>query len=615
MTNGLAIRLSRENAAFRTLVGSNMLFNGVGAIGEIFIVPEENSVFLNLYEKNINFFLKELHFDSPYLYKKFYSHGAIFAIKTEIDLIYVGVAILECAFKQALAETNTSNELNLTDELQKLRDLYFQYLDFKLRTIFSRAHDLELNAFYVDDIVTLGSGAGSWSFRVNAIDLKTIPWDKIYNVPTVAVTGSNGKTTTVILAKFIAEQSGCRVGYSSTEKVMIGDEIIEEGDLSGPYGASLILGDKSVGIAILELARGGLSKRGIGVMNLNAAVVTNVSEDHIGLNGIDNISQLAKIKFLIQNKVAKNGYHVINLDDELSRDFIKTLPAARIFFSQKMKSHEIIAFLVRENDLACFIEDHILTVLTHYKNEPYTYSEVYANTDPRIDPESHSNMTSNQGKKNITKIVDIRHVPLTYNGLATHNVENVLAATCLSIAIGCSYENIKNGLLNFNANKQNKGRLNIFSMNGYKNTIMIVDYAHNVAAVNGVIEFAKNAVGREAKVTLLVGLTGDRIFMIDDMAKMISGHNLDFIMLKAFNSRLRGAEVNEVATLLKNSLVKYGVSMDKLLDTVEFELEAIDKFLTNLEDNHAYIILSQDEIAQVVEKIEKFNCERVTFNE
>lgn len=622
MTKGLAPKLSLENAAFRTLVGTNILFDGVGAISEIFIDPERNRAFLVLYEKNINFFLRKFHFDLPCLYKNFYFKGAIFALKTEIDLVCVGLGILECAFKQTLAESDVSCQFSLNEELQKLHALCFQYLDFKLRIMFSRARKRGLNAFYTDDTVTLGSGTGSWSSKIRLIDFENIPWDKIYNIPAVAITGSNGKTTTVILTKFIAEQAGNRVGYSSTESVVIAAKIIEEGDLSGPYGASLVLCDKNVDMAILELARGSIAKRGINITNLNAAVVTNLSNDHIGINGIDNISQLAKTKFLIQNKVARNGYHIINLDDELSRNFIEILPEARIFFSQKMKVEEIAAFLERKDDLACFIEDNILTVLMCHRNEFYSrdYGDIDANCHLVTNVGSVSNMDSSQlrndrvgksdrdfGYDNI-KIVDIRDVPLTYNSLAVHNIENILAATCLSLALGCSYANIKKGLLDFNANVQNKGRLNIFLMNGYKNTLMIVDYAHNIASVNSVIKFAKNAVGQGAKITLLIGLTGDRIFMIDDMAKMLSEHNLDFIMLKTFNSRLRGAKVNEVARLLKNSLVKHGVSVNKLLNTVEFEVDATDKFLDSLEDNHAYLILSQDEIAQVIEKIEKFNA-------
>lgn len=576
---------SKEDASFRTLVGTNILFNGIGAIGEIFFNPSENCDFIKLYTENLNSLIREFKFDPQFLYKKSYSQGIIFALKTEIDLIYVGREILELAFNQTFAIFYNDSEFNFSNELEKLHELYKKEFNLLLRNLFHETLKRNINIFYEDNIVTLGSGTGLYSFNLSKNNVENIPWNKIYNIPAVAVTGSNGKTTTVILTKFIAEQSGKTVGYSSTERIMIADHIQEIGDLSGPYGAREILGNKNVDIAVLELARGSITKRGVGANNLLATVVTNVSADHIGLNGIDDIHDLAKAKFLIHNAIIKNGYHIINLDDQLSHNFILQLEHSHIVFSSKMNMKEISSFLKNEHDLACFIENDILTVL----NKKLT--------------------NSNQNNFTLTKtpIINIKDIPLTYHGLANHNIDNVLAATCLSIALNCSYANIKKGLLDFDATKLNQGRLNIFSMNGYKNTLMIVDYAHNVASVDSIIKFAKSAVGIKAKITLLIGLTGDRIFMIDDMVQMIIAHNIDFVMLKAFNTKLRGAKTGEVAKLMEDSLIKYGFPNSKLLDTVEVEMDAVDTFLDSLEDDHAYIVLSQEEIEKVVNKIEKFN--------
>lgn len=564
--------LTKEEASFRTLIGTNMFFDGVGAIAELFIESKNNSNFISTYEENINLFTSQLNFSIEKLYKRVYTKGVIYAIATTFDLKYVAREILETAFNKTLAHFY-HEDFDLDASIKDLELLNKKEFNLFLRSIYSEASHRLVEMSFDENILSLGSGSGLYQVNLLENPEPQIPWECIYNIPSVAVTGSNGKTTTVILTKFISEQSGKTVAYSSTERIMVGNEIIEKGDLSGPYGARAILNNKNVDVAVLEFARGGITRRGLGTNYVDAAVVINVSNDHIGLNGIDDIHDLAQAKFLIHHAVKPNGYNIVNLDDPLSLGFIEKLPNNKIFLSRKLDFSAIQKFM-KTNDLACFIVNDILTVFMGQEQTP---------------------------------IMDIKDILLTFRGLATHNIENVLAATALSIALKCSLEDIKNGLLHFNATELNKGRFNIFHMKQYENTIMIVDYAHNVAAVENIIKFAKNAIGPNGQVTLLIGLTGDRIFMIDEMSQLIVDSKVDYLMLKTFNSRLRGASVGEVANLMENSLIKLGFNKAKFLPTVNTELEALEKIFSNLENDHAYVVLSQDDIEEVVQKIQEFN--------
>lgn len=186
-----------------------------------------------------------------------------------------------------------------------------------------------LPVFEDDEEVSVGGGAGSLSWRLDALPaVKEIPWSSLHDVPTVLVTGSNGKTTTVRLLAAMASAAGAVPGYSSTEGVFVAGRAVARGDYSGPAGARVVLRCPEVTLAVLETARGGILRRGLAVTRANAAVVTNISADHFGEYGIENAEDLAETKLVVARAVAGGGTLVLNADDATLMAAAARLPHA-----------------------------------------------------------------------------------------------------------------------------------------------------------------------------------------------------------------------------------------------------------------------------------------------
>ncbi len=193
----------------------------------------------------------------------------------------------------------------------------------------------------------MGAGAGGRSFHAGALpDVAEVPWEELHDIPTAIVTGSNGKTTTVRLLAACARRHGWHAGYNCTDGVFLDDEVLATGDYSGPAGARMVLRERRTQAAILETARGGILRRGIAVSQANTAVVTNVSADHFGEYGIDDLEGLADVKLAVAAVVSDSGMLVLNADDAQLRaargrsgTAIRALPAARLVCRRQRSGH------------------------------------------------------------------------------------------------------------------------------------------------------------------------------------------------------------------------------------------------------------------------------------
>jgi UDP-N-acetylmuramate-alanine ligase len=566
----------RDALVIRILAGTNMFFSSVGAISEIVTRDEHKQEFANDYDAVLRKMLNELGWDDVPIYKRVYSRGIIMAIPTEFDLTYAACKILGIAFEIAATKYNKTDELDFAEELEYLEYIISKERHMTLRNIYNEAKARLLNVYLDQNIISIGSGKGAYIANIDEIACDDIPWGKIYEIPSVMVTGTNGKTTTVRLTSFISQHAGKCVGYCSTDWVMINGEVVSEGDLSGPHGNRRVMTNPDVDVAVLEVARGGIVKRGLATSNVDGAVVMNVSEDHLGVNGIDDVMDLARAKFTVQNAVRPGGHNIVNLDDEISCSFIDSLPRARAFFSQKLAADEVIKFIKTSDDYACFIEDNKFMVYRH-------------------------------GEKHV--IAKVNDVDLTYNGIAKHNIENVLAAICLSVELGRSYAEITAGLHAFRNDEHNHGRFNMFDVKGFKDSKIFVDYGHNFASVDNMLKFARSIANADTKITVLLGLSGDRKFMVDKIANSVVQHKIDYVIVKMFTNHLRGAEVGELAEFLQERLLKRGFDTKNIVATVDQEIEALGLVLANMEANHLYIMLCQDQAAEVINAIKKYNNE------
>lgn len=562
----------KDTLAIRVLAGTNVFFSGVGAIAEYVTRSEQKLEFAQAFEIELRKVLDALDWDDVQIYKKIYSRGVIFAIPTEFDYSYAGCKILTVAFDIVAARFNGQPELDFEEEIDYLRYVLSRERYITLRNIYNEAQDRSLNVYYHEDKITIGSGKGSFTADIAEVGFDDVPWDNIYDIPSVLVTGTNGKTTTVRLTSFISQHAGKTVGYCSTDWVMINGNIVSQGDLSGPNGNRTVMTNPDVDVAVLEVARGGIVKRGLATSHVNGAVVMNVSEDHLGVNGIDSVHDLAAAKFVVQDAVRPGGTNIFNLDDQISTEFINSFDNPRAVFSQKLSFAEVSNYIRNDDDYACLVEDNSFYVFK--ANQKYFVAKV-------------------------------NEVDLTYNGIAKHNIENVLAAICLSISLGRTYEEIRAGLLSFRNDIHNHGRFNMFDV---KNNKILVDYGHNFASVDNMLKFARSIAKPTSKITVLLGFSGDRKFMINNIAKSVIENKVDHVILKLFTSHLRGADVGELAQMLRGSLLRHGFPESQIVATVDTEMEALDIILSNLGEDNIYILLCQDEASEIIDKINEFKA-------
>jgi cyanophycin synthetase len=342
-------------------------------------------------------------------------------------------------------------------------------------------------------------------------------------IPVVAVTGTNGKTTTSRMIAHIGRAAGLHVGWSSTDGVYYDGELVEYGDFSGPSGAGQVLSQPGVQLAVTETARGGILRRGVGVAYNDVSVVTNVTADHLGLGGIDTVDQLAEVKAVITKITRPRGWCVVNGDDP--RTFAMRLgsPAKCWVFSRDPDSPSIRSVL-DEGGRATTVLDGFITVL-----------------DRSSDAEP------------LLKVVD---VPMTLSGLSHYNVENALAAASAALGLGLPRTAVIEGLSTFTPAENNPGRMNMYSVRDFT---VVIDLAHNEAGLEALLEIMNGVRQPGARLLLALGSPGDRA---DDMVSAmgaIGARGADRVVIGHKGDYLRGRPPEELEAVFREGTSSVGV--------------------------------------------------------
>jgi cyanophycin synthetase len=324
---------------------------------------------------------------------------------------------------------------------------------------------------------------GRWEASIR--DARTTPpaWirDADRRIPVVSITGTNGKSTVTRLTSHILLRAGRRVGTTTSDGVLVNERMVEPGDWTGPGGAWQILGRSDLDVGVLETARGGLVLRGMGYESNEVGVLTNVSSDHLDLQGIHTLPELAEVKSTVVRVTKPDGWCVLNADDPHVAALARRVRGHVAFFtlvpggSARVRRHAGAGGEGR----GYAVDRGMIVELTGGKSSP---------------------------------IIEVRRVPITIGGVARHNVANALAAAAAARGLGLSIEQVADGLADFRPSSDlAPGRLNLFRVGS---TIVIVDFAHNEAGVSAVLDVAEGiaggAAGRAAPVTAIVGTAGDR---------------------------------------------------------------------------------------------------------
>ena len=348
-------------------------------------------------------------------------------------------------------------------------------------------------------------------------------------IPVVAITGTNGKTTTARMIGHVARRAGLSVGWSSTDGVYIDGGLIEAGDFSGPGGAGRVLRHPGVELAVTETARGGILRRGVGVAYNDVSVVTNISADHLGVDGIDTLDQLAEVKAVITKITKPDGWCVLNADDP--RTFAMRLGTkAQIWVFTRDPDSPSGRSVRSERGRMTTLLDGWICVLR-----------------PGADP---------------LPVVQVIEVPMTLAGLSRVNVENVLAVTSATLALGFSVEQVSDGLRSFEPSTENPGRMNIWTVPVPGGMIsVVIDLAHNEAGLEALLEIMNGIRRPNCRLLLGVGTAGDRSDDVFVRLGEIAGLGADVVEITHKARYLRGRGMDELGKLIKTGAAHAGMEI------------------------------------------------------
>ena len=391
--------------------------------------------------------------------------------------------------------------------------------------------------------------------------------------PIVSVTGTNGKTTTSRLIAFTLHHAGNSVGLTSSAGVFIDKQRVLKGDYSGPSGARRVMEHAGVNYAVLETARGGLLLRGCGYEAADVAVITNVTEDHLGIHGIHSIEGLAEVKAIVARNVKPGGFCVLNADNEYTLAMREQTPGVPVLFSA-----------IPNNDI---IQNHLAD----------GGSAVHVDKDKNV-------VWKHEGKSEI--VAPLANIPMTFNGLARHQVENALAAIGGLIGIGLPMDDIRGGLAAFKSTAENsQGRLNLFEING---GTVVIDFAHNEAGLVHLLNFARNFVGKDGRLISVVGTAGDRE---DDALRAIvrrAMESADSVVLKDSVHYLRGREPGDMLAVMRQEAEKHNsrnISIEEAADERAATLQMVEQ----MQPGDVVAVMCVEDYEHLIEELGKIGVE------
>lgn len=384
-----------------------------------------------------------------------------------------------------------------------------------------------LDALPGADLDTAVSAAAE---RVGAADPGPAPTTIKPTVPVVAVTGTNGKTTTSRMIAHIARAHGLIVGWSNTDGIYVDGVQVDSGDYSGPSGAGRVLAHPEVQLAVTETARGGILLRGIGLVRNDVSVVTNVTADHLGLQGIDTVDQLAEVKSVVARITRRSGWSVLNAEDPRVYAMRWVVKAKPWVFAREVDTPGVRDVLT-DGGRATVVIDGWVSVLR-----------------PGADPDP---------------LVELSEVPMTLAGLSRFNVENTLAAASAALAIGVPRQVVVEGLRTFRPDAEhNPGRMNFFTLPaaGEGEISVVMDLAHNEAGLEAMVEIMNGVRAPGSRILLGLGVVGDRTDELIEKLGEIAARDSDVVAIGHKEHYLRGRTLAELEELMRAGAERVGVT-------------------------------------------------------
>jgi len=470
--------------------------------------------------------------------------------------------LLERAIWRALGESSGSQQ----DDLQAIRaQVDAEQRSPQLSALVNAATAHDLPSLVDDDAISIGHGVHGQTWPIGQIPaVDEVAWGEFGTIPIALITGTNGKTTSARMLARIALCSGAHVGNTSTDGVAVDGVVIEAGDWTGPGATRMVLRHPKVDFAALEIARGGLLRRGLVIDRADAALITNISADHLGDYGVTDLATMAAVKTVIGSVIPATGRVIMGADSAPLREVDTARLGAPIVWFALSPDNPTLRRHVRDGGEAWYVADGAIVHARRDREEP---------------------------------LLEVAAIPSTIGGAARHNVLNALGVTALAHALGISRAAIQDGLRSFRSSaEENPGRINRYAIHG---ATIILDFAHNLAGIGALGEVLR-ALRGEGRLTLAFGMAGDRNENdLHALAKALAALDPESMLLRDQKEFMRGRERGEVPTILRAGLIDSGLDPARIAD-VDDEIETIDRFLASSRPGDLLAILAHTQREPVV---------------
>ncbi|HMB74960.1 MAG TPA: Mur ligase family protein, partial [Kiloniellaceae bacterium] len=551
----------------RRLTGPSLLLPGPGAVGDAALPDDRAALAVGVWRKEARRLLDAVGWCDEVTAVRPFEGGASLALSAPLDALYAATDLLEASWQTTLTVLDGKASPDNEATVAALRAAIAAEGNPRLLALAAAAEARGVSFLEGDGAVSLGLGNGVRLWPDDDLpDAAATDFTGCSDIPHVLVSGTNGKSTTVRLAAAIGAAAGKTVGLSSSDWVRVGGEIVAEGDFSGPGGARQALRDPRAELAVLEVARGGLMRRGLALTRADACLITNVAADHLGDYGIKTVEDLTAAKLLLARAVKPGGRLILNADDPRLVAAGMAYGGDIAWFSLQPAGGWLPAW-ADAGGSACFIADDSFV------------------------------LAEGGGREVVLPVGDF---PAALGGRARHNLANALGAIALAAALRLPPDAMAKGLAGFSGTPQeNPGRGNIVDLGG---ATALIDFAHNPHGLAALLEMAS---GLEAKRRLVIlGQAGDRRDEdIRELVQTLWRWRPDRVIVKEMLSVLRGREAGVVPAIIAAELARLGAPAHAV-GQADSELEAVRQALRWAEAGDLLVLLLHAERKAVLALLE-----------
>ncbi len=553
----------------RRLTGPNLFWDLPGAVLEVSNEGVPAAQLIAVWSKEVKQLMTAVGWSEEYVCSRVYKGGLSLVIHAPIDVLYAACSLNEVALDRAIADLKGQPLVDSDETITRLKQQVAEESKPGLLALQQAAASSEVPFLWDDDEVSVGFGKTAITWPADQLPAPgTIDWQRVGSIPLGIVTGTNGKSTTVRLAAAMLAAAGRRAGITSTDYIRVGEDILDVGDYSGPGGARTLLRHRQCEAVVLEVARGGLLRRGIGVERADGALVTNIAADHLGEYGIDTVSDMARAKFIVRRALGTKAPLILNADDPESVSLAASVSGRIIWFG---------------------LDDAHPSLQTHLKNR----GEAAYLADGNL-------MLARGGKAR--KIIQASDIPITFGGVARYNISNALGAMALCHVLGVEDSALAQGLKNFSGDAAaNPGRGNLFEKNGIR---IFLDFAHNEHGIKAITDTIRGFNARRNIV--LMGQAGDR--RDEDIANLVQAVcklNPGRLLVCDLPGYERGREAGIVAELIHRLALDEGIR-EEAVTMFASPREGVKTALAEAREGDCLVLLAPTQREEVLNLIRAF---------